>query len=1424
MKSSRVEDIFIPLNKYKRTYGSDELFPYFVGRKKIIKKLTDLISTEGENGGSYLMVGARGMGKTTIINKVISNLNKNKKGKWLLRWYFYFPRIFSIYQDRKRRKEDKVKGKFEKREPGNKRVPILYEKIEISLSNENFEDIDFYRIIGRKLFGKFLFTTQPTYWIELIRGFFMLLLLTSLIQIFIASGLHKKTELMWLLIPGATFLFGAYIWLLLKSFGWKKLRLRQRAKYLLRRIEADISKEASVSFSSKIGNNLPGSFLQGSIGNKQIEKYPIADIRFIEHELIEFIRQVNELYQYTRFVFVFDELDKIEADGGEGHTINYEMESEAEEVESRKKQKAVFEILGNFKYFLKNAHAKFIFIAGREMTDASMADISKRNFYLRSIFDEILHISSLLKEDVKNMDLRITSAVELYVYGMILGEPEFLEGNDAVMTRRKKIWKVAPNDPPEKQLLEDQVIDYIFKTKKKPNKALKDESIQKQRYREFLQDFILYITYRSHGAPKLLTQYIERYIEDTGKGFQLRFIYNDLVVIGYVSNMYRQLIKATYNTTIGNSDKLLSTLPFLVDHFLKFHDFAFSWRSLELLPDVIDVNKSPNLRRHIKNILDYLKVHQVNEISNGLFQYKFTKTSSNEIRYIGSISRTSRAAFNFTLDESYPLKKAFGKRIQRLLQTNPNASTHRDMIHSIEFYHTVLGDLHFYDKEYDQAIEHYNNAVQPFRSKNIHLNEKGERIRSHEFIMYVRGMLKLVLTYERIRDYHLIFTYLERVNRNSFDYFHFNDLKIDMLSLDFDVENDDNSEASKEKSQSSTNSRKIFELEDYVRSSDFQFNNQWIFVDGLLDILYVLEKASPQGVTLADIERSVHRFHNIVVELGGGNEIEYVRRGDWTGKKWWFAMLEAHFSNHIGDLLFFKNGYLPGTKADGGLNYDGDQAIYFYEHIFKSFVKPNDPSPDFKKIPRYYNLPYSAYQYYRDSLANMLLNSESLSEEDWPGKKEPRVNREIVLLGRYYEFAHSENKLFRHNYQSKLFYLVGGYIADFADLLLCLSVKANADNQPIVNFLEELRAIKGNKVRIDSTSDMDLNAIMNKVMIKKDFEVNPAFRFTLFTFLSGIFFRKINRTKEYTYSLLKIIYLLKYNCSINNHNNQNRSCLGDPALQDVYSFLFLPAFHELSRGVDDLVDLGRTTELRKFLQSKDLSKALSHPSIRELFLALAELILESGETNTMGQYLVDNQWVHSFSTVNDSWIRTLELRYKVELNRFQKKQAPTNQLDFHFDVDSIWCLKKIITNLEVYGISYITNHYFRAEAHHKLADFLAGLLNNVDDEINEQIKEDIKGRLYGEYRISMSTKKLDEFLNPMVHYRYAKDHYLMTIKLHSQGSCYYDVIENMFYLEGDFDDQYTHFCAAMDRYRINTEWVGSQLDKCRAALTENVNP
>lgn len=1430
--NSRIADITIPIKNYERPdienpdnhHGERDYrtFPYFVGRKSVIKKLTDLLEATTYRGAAYLLVGARGMGKTTVVNKVIQDINKY----------------------------------FDKEKKGKRR----HVKIAISLSNENFEEIDIYRIVGKRFIQKFLeekpskngWATKkldPVIISKIGRSIKVTAysLISLLLVLFISSFLLTKISDFnayqeWGPIQNALELLKNNFYLLSISLGvvialfslWlvsTKLapsargKLKKRAKALLERIEADITISQSADLGKKVW-----PFSLGAIKQK---KYPIADIRFIEHELINLINKVKQLDKNREFVFVFDELDKIEF---RGNNIQEERPYDVNEDtnQTRRQQKAVIDILGNFKYFLNHTRVKFIFIAGREMTDASLADVSKRDFYLRSIFDDIVYLDSLLKEDIELLGLRISSAVELYVHGIIIGETNFRKG-DAQQLENFKRWEKLSIEEKAKVKLEfdydfkgetadnvfkdaDTLLDYSLTLIKKEYELDKAKNIygiksyEKQRYAAFIEDFILYLTFRSHGSPRLLFQYFEKYVhpceEGEDKPYKLKFSFKQQAVIGFVAQLYRGLIQNFYNTTAGNSDKLLSNLPFIFDHILKFHDFAFSWRSLELLPEVIDVNKSPNLRTHVRTVVEYLRRSHVRSISNGLFEFKFLRSSANEIEYVSNISKTSRAAFNFTLDESLPLKQYYGDQIMRLKKDLSQTEPFGEYLHSLGFYYIILGDLHFYDKEYDKAIENYNNAVQPFRQKTLNNHKGFMRLRSHELIIYIRAMLKMNLTFERMKLYDSVFTYLEWTNRFIVNYFFLKKRKKYLKGL--------------------------LNPKDFEQSNKYLLNNQQIFIDGLLNVLYVTEKASVQGMTEIELTVNSKRFKKLV---GRKYELDFTK-----DDKWYFAMLKAHYNNQVGHLLFYKNGFLPGreikdkvTKSEykqaGHKNHDLSEAIY--NSIVNEFeLKINNQD---KGIPKYLNIPISAYKRYYQSLNRVLKESRLNYQKNTKTLKD----KEYYLISRYSEFLYKKDKLFPHNYSAHLFNWTAKYLADFGDTILCLYQNHEVNNESLMTVIGKI-----NQSTDDQPNDAGLDDVFEFMEQKENDEKRfKGVHFVLLSYLSGLYYKRINKQREYAYALTKILYLIKYNASLHKkHLNRDQikilfEKIAHPALkaacsnlpfQDVGAFLNT---HDWDKFLDTLDDPTTSVDDNGY---KHFIRFINHSEIKDIVIAFFEIVIASYKaiqdelkcsSNGSDQILENVEkilkkdldriraadWVNEHTQLNHSFSRTMELRYKAYLNTIVDDPEALDVL-----ADSLWCLRQVRTNLQVYGISYMTNYYFRAEASHEMARLLK------KQELTDDDRRYLVDKLRTRYTVSMNEERMNEFLDPTHHMREALHNYRNTIQLHSQGESYYNNIRQMYYLEGDFDDESLHFCATLDRYRINTGIIAKRIAQCDPKYAQKV--
>ncbi|MBK8652385.1 MAG: hypothetical protein IPN20_00165 [Haliscomenobacter sp.] len=261
-----------------------------------------------------------------------------------------------------------------------------------------------------------------------------------------------------------------------------------------------------------------------------------------------------------------------------------------------------------------------------------------------------------------------------------------------------------------------------------------------------LQNFIIFLTYRSNGSPKKLADLFAGYViresqladkEDAlvirSNGLNneskeknkkeklfLNLSFKTQYEIGLTSSLYRPyvIIHSRHLKLLG--DKLLYSTAFILDYILKFHQQAFSWKSLELIPDIILVNKDPNLRFFLEDLMRFLSHMHIRETLSGVFQYKFYSKVSSEIKLISKISEPSSAAFNFGLDESFQIKSYYKSKLNELQKSYKDyypLNSDDAFVHSVTFIQAILGDLHYYDKEYDDAIMYYSDSIQSIRNK-----------------------------------------------------------------------------------------------------------------------------------------------------------------------------------------------------------------------------------------------------------------------------------------------------------------------------------------------------------------------------------------------------------------------------------------------------------------------------------------------------------------------------------------------------------------------------------------------------------------------------------------------------------------------------------------------------------------------------------
>jgi hypothetical protein len=160
-------------------------------------------------------------------------------------------------------------------------------------------------------------------------------------------------------------------------------------------------------------------------------------------------------------------------------------------------------------------------------------------------------------------------------------------------------------------------------------------------------------------------------------------------------------------------DKMLVSTSFLIDHIYKYHATGFSWHNLEQTPEIIAVNKAPELRKFISSLINFMLDSQLTEIINSLHRFKFKSVIRREISHLSKISELEGAAFNFTLDESLQLKKHYRRKLYDLIKKyRATSRPNPQFIYSISYLYMLIGDLHFFDKEYEDAVIAYHDAGQ----------------------------------------------------------------------------------------------------------------------------------------------------------------------------------------------------------------------------------------------------------------------------------------------------------------------------------------------------------------------------------------------------------------------------------------------------------------------------------------------------------------------------------------------------------------------------------------------------------------------------------------------------------------------------------------------------------------------------------------
>lgn len=727
--------------------------------------------------------------------------------------------------------------------------------------------------------------------------------------------------------------------------------------------------EAAVKTELNSGLGITESKLGINVSHRRAKEYPLAGIRQMEKTLIDILDEIdNMVFPILRpqFIIVFDELDKIDP------YLNNNISDKEEELTdfdgstngfsggtaTRLRKKNVLKLLANMKYFITTAKAKFIFISGRELYDAFLADVSDREFTISSIFHEVIYVESFLSDNSDKVKSDTVSMTEHYVCQFIIPEWYII-----YMTYKTGNHYEALNLKTYESYLLDS-----------PKRTKNDLEVKKAIM--LLYQFVHYLTHVSNGAPKKITNLFERYIVSanscnlesdcyigkSNKEIYLSFSYMDQCKIGFIHYLSHPIILAVVNNVSTYGDKLLVSAAFLIDHIYKFHGNGFSWRNLEHAPEIFDINRTPELRNFIGTIIGYLSQTHISPIISGLFIFKFPKKISEEISFISKMSEEASALFNFTLDESLTVKRHYSKLLQHYTRQANSEKAHPlvegEFIHSMADIHHILGDLHLFDEEYTEAIFEYQSCLQYISHKWSEINDSHQ---ATHLLFIVRSMLKLGLTFEKRKTVNSAYLIYSELVSMAIDFRYINEKAFGLEYKSEKVEGWIRQRAVLYKSNNTkTQDEDLFrketrpevlkdeEKEDIFYSANGDelipslakittplknklitrlslFEDLGLMYQALLAKLFVLEKIQLGGISQANLDVIEGEFLNLHLAVNLKDKF----------------LISADFFKKLGDIMFYKNGLINNESSTlfNGLDFWGYDVNADIEEYARNIVQ-----------------------------------------------------------------------------------------------------------------------------------------------------------------------------------------------------------------------------------------------------------------------------------------------------------------------------------------------------------------------------------------------------------------------------------------------------------------------------------------------------
>ena len=690
---------------FHRTTTEEKTDPKYIYPTGAYQQFSNWLRSNQADSASYLITGYRGAGKTGFVNYVIKMLNK---------------------------------------EQGEKRfIPVS-----VSLGQENLNEIELLRIIAKKMFdkvySKFCIINFFRWYLRAIIPIGAVFLLgVFLITCCVPSLKEAILEIWYIWIP--TFCFLALLPWILKHLKAKEFNVFFRLKKLCLRLNATVTNERSMSFTPDIADLI--SKLGFSV--KENIKNPPASIQEIEYELIEAFKELRGIERKEHYVIIFDELDKIDPKGSPAYRGGTEA------AQDRKRQ--VLSIIANMKFFLSTAQAYFVFIAGREMYEAFQADMSDRDFSINSIFHGVLNIDSFLASSREINS--VTAKTEEFVCRQLL-PPDFEE-----RARSSSEYSAGYTTHGSKPFTLKNYYRYRLLERFDFSGCSTFEEYRQYVWRDvwFLYHFISYLSFISNGSPKKLALFLEKYVrsedyletvkrpgshrlmQGNGKGrtFYLSLGYYSMLKVNFIHHLTYPIIQNQVNRANMFGDKLLVAASFMISHLFKLHNNGFSWRNIEQMPELQEIDRTPEVREYIGFMIEFMNHSYLTTVPYGLFHYKFPMHICEEISFLSKLSGEAAALFNFTSGELQATQNRYAALLRQCAE-EPSAA---DSEYTKASTHHSLGDLYVFEENFSAAIREYEQALELIPSPFVR-NEKHWMEKNH-LLFLNRTMLKLGLAHEK---------------------------------------------------------------------------------------------------------------------------------------------------------------------------------------------------------------------------------------------------------------------------------------------------------------------------------------------------------------------------------------------------------------------------------------------------------------------------------------------------------------------------------------------------------------------------------------------------------------------------------------------------------------------------------------------------